>query len=73
MRTSARSGRSTPTANWVERLGITFTRSPKPLRLTISAAVSAIDSTCSQVLTRRAPARAAIIASKPEPVPISST
>ena len=48
-------------------------RSAKPLRAMISRAAMATAGSNSQVMTSAAPARIAIIASRPVPVPISST
>jgi hypothetical protein len=48
-------------------------RSPRPFAATTSLALAAIQGVCSQLATHFAPARAAIIARRPAPVPISRT
>ena len=71
--TSALFGRSSPTFSWVDFFVTTVMRPERPFLATTSRAMSAISGMTSQVTTRSAPARAAIIATRPEPVPISST
>src|SRR5215469_13082106 len=61
------------TSTKVDFFASTLMRSAKPFLATISRARSAISGMVSQVVTCEAPARAAINASNPAPVPISST
>ena len=63
---------SVPTSSAVDFLAMTLILL-KPLSAIICCAVCAISGTVSQVVTCFAPNLAAIMASKPEPVPISNT